>query len=349
MAPVLDELHRYRELLEGLPFVRDAELKLVPSTRTRVFDVIATLDTPTEPATFHAVVKRSHLTSSLAEQLASYPKRHLATELLVLAPSVGREIGDLFVRVGIHYMDLAGNCHIRVGDRYLAHVQGQRAPKRAIADKTLRAPALRVLFALLANPKLVTATTRQLAAAAGGVSPQTASDVSKRLISAGIFVQSRGTIRWAPGARQPAIELLVTGIPVLTSSTLIHRFRTTMDQRVLTDHLARGLDPLELRWRWGGGIASERLTGFYRSDRTIVYVDTNSSVSLRPLMRPPLIPDPNGDVTFAAAPGPLAFQSPIETVVHPLLAYLDLLAEGNERAREAAGELHRRYLGEQSA
>ena len=44
------------------------------------------------------------------------------------------------------------------------------------------------------------------------------------------------------------------------------------------------------------------------------------------------------------SPGALAFRSPHPETVHPLLVYADLLAEGHDRAREAAAELSARFL-----
>jgi hypothetical protein len=57
-----------------------------------------------------------------------------------------------------------------------------------------------------------------------------------------------------------------------------------------------------------------------------------------------LVRDASGPVSLLHIPGRAAFDSPDSRCVHPLLAYADLLAEGHDRAREAAGELHARFL-----
>ena len=51
-------------------------------------------------------------------------------------------------------------------------------------------------------------------------------------------------------------------------------------------------------------------------------------------------------MTLVQAPGPRAFEGPNAEVVHPLLVYADLLAEGHDRAREAAAEIYETYLAE---
>jgi hypothetical protein len=45
-------------------------------------------------------------------------------------------------------------------------------------------------------------------------------------------------------------------------------------------------------------------------------------------------------------PGPLGLEGPAPHVAHPLLVYTELLVEGDERAREAAEEIHSRYLAQ---
>ena len=94
-------------------------------------------------------------------------------------------------------------------------------------------------------------------------------------------------------------------------------------------------------WRWGGGAAADRLTHYYRGDRTVAYVEQPPADLARRLG---LVPAADGPVLLVRAPGPLAFRSPHAETVHPLLVYADLLAEGHDRARDAAREIDARYL-----
>jgi hypothetical protein len=101
------------------------------------------------------------------------------------------------------------------------------------------------------------------------------------------------------------------------------------------DGRARGLS---------GGAACDRLTGHFRGDDTLVYVAEWPGSALATKLR--LLPDPTVSVSFARAPGPLAFESPQPHTVHPLLAYVDLLASPDERAREGASEIYDRHRAE---
>lgn len=53
----------------------------------------------------------------------------------------------------------------------------------------------------------------------------------------------------------------------------------------------------------------------------------------------------DGPLILVRAPGPLAFKGAKPRTVAPLLVYTELLFAGDKRAREAAGEIERKYLG----
>jgi hypothetical protein len=338
------ELAPYLQRLEQLPFVTSARVAgRTPSFAGHRLDALIelTLTDGVESLSLPAEVKRTHLTREVAERLV-----HLGQEvpgLLILAPSVGRLLGDLFTAHGINYVDLAGNCYLKLRDQFVASVRGQRLERTPLIDKGLRAPAYRALLALLADPSLIGQSARTIALASGGLSPQTASDLRGRLSTMGMLVTSKGALRWAPGGRKGALDLFLGGYStVLMPALALGRFRSREeDPTALESVLGPRLTALG-PWRWGGGAAAMRLTGYFRGDRTLVYVEAGSdSVPGRQL---PLVPDPNGKVMLARSPGPLAFQGPDPESVHPVLVYADLLAETDERSRDAAGEVYRRHL-----
>jgi hypothetical protein len=283
------------------------------------------------------VLKRGHLAAETAEHLLQ-----IATNiptLLVLAPTIGGDIGAQLAAARVNFIDLAGNCHVRIGDRYLARVQGERGARRPPSERALRSAGYRVLFALLAAPDLAASNVRTIAEAAGGVSLGTAAASRARLLEQGALVASARRIRWAPGGWKAARDELLAGFSTtLVPPLLLGRFRAReRDVGALERRLEQQL-PVG-QWRWGGGAACERLTHHFRGDRTIIYLDeiAAAGVSARALA---LVADPAGPVSLVRRPGPVAFQSPHPETVHPLLAYADLLAEGDERARDGAREIY---------
>lgn len=324
--------------LSRLPFARSVE---VARAADKGVDGLLRLTTPTGVVELPIEVKRTHLTRPIAEHLIRLAGAH--PNLLLMAPTVGRELAEFFVQHRVNFVDLAGNCFVQIGDQYIARIHGQRAEVRPPAEKALRAPAHHVLFALLADPQLVHATARALAQAAGGVSPQTANDVRARLLATGVLVKTRGGLRWVPGKRKQAFDLFLLGFPMLIPVLTVGQFRAKQHTaEAIEADLAPRLDALG-EWRWGGGAGAARLTGYYRGDRTIIYTRDPDPAAVRQL---PLVPDVRGDVVLLRAPGPLAFEGPKADVVHPLLVYADLLNEGDDRAREAAAEIYDAYLAE---
>ena len=252
------------------------------------------------------------------------------------------EDADRFGRTKVNFVDLAGNCHLEVGDRYYAHIEGRRPESKPSTARALRGPAYQVLFALLADPDLTTAPARVLADAAGKVSPQTALDARRRFRDRGLLVGPPDALQWTPRGYRQGLDTFLAGFAdTLAAGLIVGRYRARQrDVRDLEEGLTPRLDA-SVSWRWGGGAACERLTEYYRGDTTVIYVDDARPKLAADLQ---LAVDRQGPITIMRAPGPLAFDSPKSDTVHPLLAWADLLVEGDERATEAAGEIYNRYL-----
>ncbi len=339
------ELQPYLARLRALPFVRD--VRVMRSEVDQVFDYELELRTESGKQRLLAEVKKSHWSPAMAEQLLSLRASARARDrarLLLLAPSVGRELGDLLERERVAFMDLAGNCYLNLGGKYVARIQGRRGPTPVAGGKALRAPAYRALFALLAEPSLAGASVRALAEAAG-VSRQAALDMRHRLVELGTLVQTGRTFRWVPGRHKGALDTFVTGyFTALRPRLVLGRFRTPdPDPAALEERLGALLGKRE-DFRWGGGAAAHRLTGHYRGAHTIVHTAELSPDIVRRLRA---IPDRSGPLELVAYPGLLAQQGVTDDTAHPLLVYSELLFERNERAREAAREIAERWLSEE--
>ena len=340
-------LDPYLNRLRELPFIEDARVvEKTPAVTTSALlgryegDAAILVKTLSGQQRFLVDHKLTHLSTEAAMRLVTV--RRAVPKLIVFAPHVGRDLGDLFAREGVNFIDLVGNCHVRFDDRYLARIQGNAPAALNPSDKGMRAASYGGLMALLIDPNLLDGTTRAIASAAGGISPQTSADLRARLVEQGLLLRTRHRHRWSPTGRKHALDLWLTGwATTLFPRLLVGRFRArARDLPTLESQLAATLTP-DTSWRWGGGAAAQRLTQFYRGEQTVLYVEEAPADLAKRLA---LVPERAGPVVLVRSPGALAFRSPHPETVHPLLVYADLLAEGHDRAREAAAELSARFL-----
>lgn len=324
------KIEPYLRHLRTLPFVTSVHLAASKNADPSA-DVTLQVSTPGGKRSVRVEWKKSHLSREMIEHAITTLAR-VKSDVLLFAPFVGRTIGGRLSEARIGYVDLAGNCHIEWGKGFVAHIEGRKLPERAPQARAVRIPSLLVLFSLLARPEYVGATTRQLALAAGGVSPQTATDLRKRLVAEGCITPNGRDHFWAPKGKERALDLLVAGYEQLAAHLRVGRYRARPGpieevEKLIERNLEKGPT-----WSWGGGAALYRRSRFYRGTRTIVYVDGPLPEKL-----PGLIPDPTGEVIFARRPGQCAYD--YDGKVPLLLTYLDLRTEGEARALEVAQEL----------
>jgi hypothetical protein len=341
---ILPGLVPYLKHLDELPFIDRVKVGHHASDGRKSTDL--ELKTPTGAELVEVKWSKSHLSRQLVEHLvrSSLGSAHSA---FVFAPRIGGETAKRFERAGINYVDLAGNCHVRLGENYVAHIQGRRPPQQAPKERHLRQASLRVLFTLLAQSHAIEQTVRKVALLSGNVSPQTVTDVRKRLVAEGCVVEQGRRYRWTPRGRAHALDLLLANYDVLAHKLLHGRYRSRhTDMAGVEQEVERALGREKTDWWWGGGAALHRETGYYRGTKTIVYTDRRFSFGPTKL-----ISAEDGNIVIARLPGESALpenaRSEQQRIVHPLLVYLDLMSEGEERARDAATELRRTIIEEE--
>ncbi len=332
--PTVEE---YLEHLRALPFVRALTVGSSRSTESTPL----VLTTPTGKVRLEAVVASGPLSYAAADHLVRR-LRALKNTGILLAPEISSEMGRHLQEQGVLYLDKQGNCNVVLGGAYVARIEGRRVTHRTPRGQTsMRAAGYKVLFALLAEADLVEAPLRTIADRAGA-SRQAASDALARLVAAGLVDKHKDRHRWVPHRKRSAFERWLVGYAdVLRPSLLIGSFRTpdaTPDK--LEQRIVEAAGPT-LAWRWGGCAAGFRLTGHYRGERTVIHIDELTAEFRRAAKA---IPDANGPLVILRIPGPAALAGAAEDTVHPLLVYAEMLAEANERAREAAGEVAEKYL-----
>lgn len=198
-----------------------------------------------------------------------------------------------------------------------------------------------MLFGLLADNELRLATVRALAAATG-VSVAPAHQMRGRLVEQGLAWRGHdGHFSFFPDRLDDAIAMFVGGYgTVLRPKLLVGRYRTPdQDPRACERRITDALGD-EVPWAFGGGSAAQRLTRHYHGPNVTVHIRDATQKTLRAIKA---VPDRDGPLVLLRTPGPIGLHGPREHVAHPLLVYAELLHEGNDRARETAAEVLRRW------
>lgn len=143
------DIKRYLDRLLELPFVLKIKILESKKRASAKFEVDGEIEikTPTGKQTIPCEIKQSHLGHDTAMHLVH--RTRCIENVIILAPSIGDALGDLLEREKVNFIDLAGNCHIRLGENYIARIQGRRIEKAPRADKGFRAPSFQVLLASL--------------------------------------------------------------------------------------------------------------------------------------------------------------------------------------------------------
>ena len=251
-----------------------------------------------------------------------------------------RTLGQHLAEHDANHMDLAGNCRLVLGHRYVAHVEGRTRERAAEERRGLRVPGYQVLFAIRAEPELLDATVRRLADAAG-TGKTAAAETLRRPQDENLIAEVKG--RRCILEAKIFLERWIAGYAThVRPRLLIGTYRTAdRDPEALERHVEEALAD-KLTWGFGGGAAAARLARFYRGERTVVHLE-KAPLDLQKRLQAQRADD--GPFVLLSAPGPIAFKagaSPEPFIL--LLICTKLLVTYDPRAREAANEVWERHL-----
>jgi hypothetical protein len=284
---------------------------------------------PSGDLTFDVHIKRRVTAASAA--FVEPPARE---KTLLIAPHVPDSLGELMRELGVQFVDGAGNAYVR-RDGLFIDIRGRRradAPRPNDQGRPLRAfrnTGLRILFVLLANPRMISGGFRDIAHASGA-SVGTVQWVVKELEGAG-FVASDGERRLH--RQRELFNQWVNGYtldlhPRLTLATFDAedpRWWADADQ----DLRAAGA-------QWSGEVAAWHASPRLRPGRAIVYASSvPNRLAVEHRFRKA---DGPGDVEIRQRFWHLPADG-ADILVPPPLVYADLIASGEPRQLEAAAHL----------
>lgn len=338
--PTHNPYETYLGHLRHLPFIEKTKvLEFAPAGYQFQPDALLLVTTPQGDHRFLVEEKRTHLTYTIADGVIAQMDRETRYPWILFAPHVAPPMARHLMENGVFFVDRVGNCHFAIGRDHIVQIEGRKPDKTTKKARGLGAAGHQALFAILAKPELLNAPVRALAEAAG-IGKTAAAETLHRLQEQGVI--GRGHRERHLLQRDLVLDRWLAGYenflrPRLTVGTFR---RPDPDPAATEEWIERNLNG-EINWAWGGGTAAMRLTGHYRGEGTLLYLEAEP-VDIQDRLQ--ALPAKDGPLTVLRAPGPIALEGAAPRTTHPLLVYTDLLDEGGERAREAAKEIHHRFL-----
>lgn len=264
---------------------------------------------------------------------------------LLLAPRVTAEAADRCRELDIQFLDAAGNAYLH-GPGLFVFVKGQRLPEDAheLAATKLGAgtpTALRMVFALLCRPLLLTAPYREIVDAAGvalGAVKLVFNDLETRGFTTGL--KDKGGRRLREPER--VLEEWVTNYPIkLRPKLKPRRFRAENPDWWQHANLAR------YGAQWGGEVAADRLTHYLKPATQTLYIKPakgQPDLLTKLVIDQRLRADPKGDIEVLNAFWNLPDEAADPEIVPPLLVYADLIATMDPRNLETARLIREKFI-----
>ena len=257
---------------------------------------------------------------------------------LLVVPHLSAGLADECRRLGLQFIDAAGNAFVSNSGLYV-YIAGRKPSATSESYQAKRAggrsSALRIVFALLCEPRLVTATYREIVEATG-VALGAVGKVFDDLCQRG-FVTAADA---AHGRRLLEPARLLEEWVALYPSNLRPKLNPTRFRALAPDWWQAERLPSEDAW-WGGEVATDRLLKNLKPASQTIYIApaARAAVQKQLVATHRLRPDPQGPVEFLDAFWRFPVTSPVPGLVPPILIYADLMASMESRNLEAARQV----------
>lgn len=298
-------------------------------------DVVVKVTSHREAWQFSAVVKTNispaTIGSTIGRLAHAQPKGLLLTRYVT--PNMAEELREK----GIQFLDTAGNAYLHA-PRLFIFVKGNRPAVAIGAEKTKRAfqpSGLRVLFAFLLRPSLVTAPYREIANTA---------DVAL------------GTVGWVVRDLKELgylVDMGHRGRRLARKSELLDRWVTAYPEQLRPKLLIGSFRAANPNWQeetgdlsllgacWGGEPAAARMTGQLKPQTVTVYTREDADGFI---LRNKLRKDPQGNIEILKTFWDAATQKEYGDQAPPLVVYADLLATADPRNIEIAKMIYEQKI-----
>lgn len=264
--------------------------------------------------------------------------------LLLLSPYISPTFAERLQKNGVFFVDETGNAYLEWPGYYLfisRNVPKNQRPgnSQRKTGKDFSPSALKLIYLFLtdtnkgANAR-VNHTVRQLHALTG-VSTGSISNTMDSLKAQG-FLEER-----EPGQRRLAQREKLFERWVEDYTRKLRPKLAVEHYRLPHSGWASELVHTDGPGKWGGEVAGSRLTGYLVPETVTLYTENLPATFI---VKHNLRKDPAGRVEILKPFASMDKPNPMETCVHPLIVYADLMASEIDRNLETAKRIYERYL-----
>lgn len=274
---------------------------------------------------------------------------------MIMANYIDAKIGKALRDLGVNYVDASGNAYINLTPFFI-FIEGQ-----SIADgltqirpaKLFSSTDLQVIYALLTNPNLLNENYREVSQCAN-VALGVCGSVFRELKDQGYFVEAVSTKTREWRAKHKLIGRWVEQYPMLIKRTLLGEFSPPGFDWLRSEGF-KNFDA-----QIGGGAAVARYTQTKAGDSVSVYVNDQQQWQF---IREMGLVKNEENIPCDAKTQPMikvfskfwgrgllsendsdADASSDNSIVHPLIAYAELIQTGDRPSRAAANQIASRYF-----
>jgi hypothetical protein len=276
---------------------------------------------------------------------------------ILVADYVNPKMADRLRELDVPFIDTAGNAYINEKSLYV-FIKGNKNRAQANGIKEQGAPAtgrafqptgIKVVYTLMRNPQLVTASYRDIANIAG-VALGTVARVINDLKQAGYLIEYGKKQRRLKNRKQLLHKWVAAYLEKLRPKLYLGAFTTE------NEYWWRDADIVDYKARWGGEVAAAKMTGHLKAEKITIYMHKEGGNKL--LAENRLHKHPKGNIqiyrTFwqedrevnDRSNSILSDTAKTLDCVDPMIVYADLLATGDQRNLQTAKIIHHKKLDE---
>lgn len=289
----------------------------------RQTDTLVRLRIPNIDEVFAAEVKMRVTNATLGTVMHPSTLAGVHQTQVLITDYVNPLMADRLMQMNIPFIDTVGNAYLNVPPVFVL-IKGNRPPAKLPKETISRAfqpTGLKIIFAFICHPDLVTAPYRDIAKTAD-VALGTVGRVITDLQELGYLVDMGKRGRRLVN-RKELLDRWVTTYPErLRPKLLVGRFSTTQKDWWKDAPLVK------FKAYWGGEVAAARITRYLRPEQITIYArEPTAELELTYRLRKA----PEGNIELLRAFWDIEWHGAHREDAPPVLVYADLLATGDPR------------------